>query len=147
MPQPLAYADTSFLIALYGNDDFTAAARTTVQTERPLILLCELNRLEFENALRLLRFRKLVTPRFVADAMSALQQDAAAGLLHPVSPDWPSVFEIAQQMSERRTVKGGHRAMDVLHVAAARAHPGTRFYSYDDRQRRLAQHEGLALNV
>jgi predicted nucleic acid-binding protein len=49
--------------------------------------------------------------------------------------------------SERRTVKGGHRTMDVLHVAAARAHPGARFYSYDDRQRRLAQHEGLALNV
>jgi len=144
---PLAYADTSFLIALYGNDEFTPAARNEVKSGGLPILLCELNRLEFDNALRLLRFRRLVAPRFVANASNALHKDALAGLLHTADLAWPQVFEKASQISERHTAKGGHRAMDILHVAAALMHSVEHFYSFDERQRQLAKQEGLKLNA
>lgn len=110
------------------------------------LFLCELNRLEFENALRLLRFRKLVAPRFVNEALAALHRDEEAGLLQASSCDWPAVFSLARQISARRTVGGGHRTMDLLHVAAALAHPLRQFFSFDARQRTVAAQEGLALN-
>lgn len=140
------YADTSFLIALYGNDQFTPAARTTVLIETSSLLLCELNRLEFENALHLLHFRKLVTPRFVNEALTALKRDEKSGLLRATSCDWPAVFARAEQISARRTSKSGQRTMDLLHVAVALTQPVEQFFSFDLRQRALAQQEGLRRN-
>lgn len=141
-----AYADTSFLISLYGNDSHTPAARETAVSSAAPLMLCDLNRLEFENALRLLRFRKLVASNFASAALVALRRDEQAGLLLAVACDWQTVFPLAQQVSARRTVRGGHRTMDLLHVAAALAQPVSRFFSFDKRQRKLAVQEGLAVN-
>lgn len=143
---PLVYPDTSFLLALYGSDDFTDAARATLSANGATLLLCDLNRLEFLNALRLLRFRKLATPRFVADAMRAFDLDAQTGLLRMVALAWPEAVEIAYRLSDLHTAKGGCRMADILHVAAAQAHHVEGFYSFDERQRRLARHAGFALN-
>lgn len=143
---PLAYADTSFLIALYGNDNHTRAARAVAVSSSSPLLLCELSRLEFENALRLLRFRKLVETRFVNAALAAARQDEQAGLLRAVACDWPAVFMQAQGISTRHTMKEGHRTMDILHVAAARTQLAKHFFSFDERQRKLAAQEGLSLN-
>lgn len=140
------YADTSFLISLYGNDGHTPAARATAVAAAAPLLLCELNRIEFENALRLLRFRKLVDPRFVGAVLAALRRDEQDGLLQAVACDWPAVFALAQQVSARRTLRAGHRTMDLLHVAAALAQTADRFFSFDERQRKLAAQEGLTLN-
>ena len=142
----VAYADTSFLISLYGQDRYTASSRAAVIAANAPLLLCELNRLEFENALRLLRFRKLVAPRFMNEALAALQRDEQAGLLQASSCDWSAVFTLARQISARRTARGGHRTMDLLHVAAALAHPVRQFFSFDARQRTVAGQEGLDLN-
>lgn len=144
--QPAAYADTSFLVSLYRQDEFSAVAKSALRFGGLPLLLCELNRFEFENALRLLHFRKLITPRVMADAFTAFEQDEQAGLLRPVAMDWPAAFSMAQQVSARRTSKGGHRAMDLLHVAAALTHGVEHFYSFDKRQRVLAKQEGLVLN-
>lgn len=142
----LIYADTSFLIALYGNDQFTPVARATMNRETSGILLSELNRLEFENALRLLQFRKLVAPRYVNDALAALKRDEKTGLLQATACDWPAVFVRADQISTRRTAKSGQRTVDILHVAIALTQETSRFFSFDLRQRALAQQEGLRLN-
>ena len=141
-----AYADTSFLVSLYGNDAFSPAARATVRKDGLPILLCDLNRLEFENAMRLMRFRKLVAARFVQKALAAFQTDTQAGLLQAAPIDWPLVFDRASRISARRTMRGGHRTMDILHVAIARIQQAKRFYSFDTRQRALARQEGMRLN-
>lgn len=140
------YPDTSFLISLYGNDGHTQEAQAAVVATAMPLLLSDLNRVEFENALRLLQFRKLTNPRFTTDALAALHQDEAAGLLRPTACDWPSVFVQAQRVSQHRTIKGGHRTMDLLHVAVALDQSASHFYSFDDRQRKLASQEGLVLN-
>jgi predicted nucleic acid-binding protein len=142
----LAYPDTSFLVSLYGDDDFTPAAHATLAASESALLLCDLNRLEFENAWRLLRFRKVATPRQASGVLRAFEQDTQAGLLQSVALPWPQVLEMAHQLSERHTIKGGSRAMDILHVAAARVHPAECFYSFDERQRTLAKQAGLTLN-
>jgi predicted nucleic acid-binding protein len=142
-----AYADTSFLISLYGNDAFTEAARAVVIADGLPILLCDLNRFEFVNALRLLRFRKLVPPRFVTSAEHAIRHDEQAGFLRATMLDWQAAFSSAEKLSARYTESGGNRAMGILHVSGALAHECERFYSFDERQRKLAQRAGLAVNA
>jgi predicted nucleic acid-binding protein len=46
-------------------------------------------------------------------------------------------------MSKRRTIAGGHRSVDILHVATA-LHLGARiFLTFDTNQRKLAAAEKL----
>lgn len=137
------YADTSFLISLYGADEHSPAARDIVRELGMRLLLTELQRFEFDNALRLLRFRKLYSARQGKAMADALQADEAAGFLAPVMVDWSEAFRRARGCSERHTGAGGHRAMDILHVAAALSLEAGIFLSFDTRQRELARVEGL----
>ncbi len=49
----------------------------------------------------------------------------------------------AQAHAAARTEVGGHRSYDIIHVAAAKLPGATDFWSFDERQRRLAQDEGM----
>jgi len=55
-------------------------------------------------------------------------------------------FERARQLSKLTTAKMGTRTADVLHVAAALELGATHLYSFDQRQRKLAQTARLKLN-
>jgi predicted nucleic acid-binding protein len=46
-------------------------------------------------------------------------------------------------LSDKYTVTAGHRAYDILQVAAALVVGATEFWSFDGKQRALAQAEGL----
>lgn len=140
------YADTSFLISLYGADEHSPRARQTVRELGMRLLLTQLQRFEFDNALRLLRFRKLYSARQVKAMAEALQADEVAGFLAPAALDWHEAIGRARGCSERHTVAGGYRAMDILHVAAALSLEAGLFLSFDLRQRELARSEGLGIH-
>jgi predicted nucleic acid-binding protein len=53
------------------------------------------------------------------------------------------VFQRAEDLSGRHTLKGGHRSFDVIHVATALTLEATQFLTFDERQRQLAMAEGL----
>ncbi len=142
----LIYPDTSFLIALYGADVFTQRAQAeTLALQAPLIV-SEISTLEYRNALRLLCFRKLITGRELAARLTAFQKDRQAGLLRHHETDWLKCWQLAAALSEKNTTKGGHRMVDLLHVAVAQSLGAKRFLSFDERQRELAQQQGLTLN-
>lgn len=139
------YADTSFLISLYGADEHSPAARETLRRLESVLLLTDLQRFEFENALRLLRFRKLYTPRQGAAMGEAFLADEVQGFFSAVTADWPLVLRQARDCSARFTASGGHRAMDILHVAVALGMEAELFLTFDTRQRALARSAGLKL--
>jgi predicted nucleic acid-binding protein len=56
------------------------------------------------------------------------------------------VFERARQLSRQTTPKLGTRAADLLHVAAALEFGATHFYSFNQRQRKLARAVRFKLN-
>ncbi len=78
-------------------------------------------------------------PQDIAEAaLGKLQTNMEAGMVVPVSADWPDVHRLAETLSKRHTITGGHRAFDVLHVATA-LHLGAReFLTFDANQRKLA---------
>jgi len=55
------------------------------------------------------------------------------------------VLDEAKRISSLRTLKGGHRAFDILHVASARMMNATQFLTFDGNQRQLAEAEGLVV--
>ena len=83
-------------------------------------------------------------PQAIAEAaLGKLQANMEAGAVVPVSADWPDVHRLAETLSKRHTMTGGHRSLDVLHVATA-LHLGARdFLTFDTNQRKLAAAEKL----
>jgi len=55
----------------------------------------------------------------------------------------PAAFDIAVELSQKYTVLFGTRALDVLHIAIALELQATQFWTFDDRQAKLAQAVGL----
>lgn len=55
----------------------------------------------------------------------------------------PEVWQMAVTISRRHTAKMGVRTLDVVHVATAVVLKPDAFFTFDDRQRKLAKAEGL----
>lgn len=137
----IAYADTGFLVSLYGQDDHSATATSLVKP-RPVFLLTPLGEAEFTNAIELQVFRKQWTRREARSVRAEFEQHVAAGVFR-AEPLESEVWEKALSLSRRYSAKLGTRTLDLLHVAAALAlHPDV-FFSFDERQRKLAKAERL----
>lgn len=137
----MGYADTSFLVSLYLADSHSAAA-ARVMDSKPTVFLTPLGELELTNALELGVFREEVEAWQAKLAQAAFRQDVASGI-YPVKPMPPTVYEDATRMARTRSPRLGTRTLDILHVASALALGARAFYTFDERQRKLARAEGL----
>jgi predicted nucleic acid-binding protein len=135
-------ADTSFLISFYGNDLLTDEARRQMRPFRQIAVHAVID-YEFANALRLLVFRGKLLPLERKRMMSDYEADKAAGVLLSKDVEQSCLFSEAERLSDKYTVTAGHRAYDILQVAAALVVGATEFWSFDGKQRALAQAEGL----
>jgi len=136
-------ADTSFLLSFYGSDVNTAAALRHVQQYHVPLIIHEVSSLEFENAVRLRKFRgKLSTPE-AALITSAFQADISAGRVVMVALPLAQLFQTASRLSALHTKDLGNRAYDILQVAAALVAGADELLSFDIRQRQLANAAGL----
>lgn len=137
----IAYADTGFLISLYGQDGHSVIAAALVKS-KPVFLLTQLCEAEFTNAIELRVFRKEWTRAEARSVYENFLQHQAAGVFRAelIGSD---VCEKALALSRRHTAKLGARTLDLLHVAAAIVLKPDVFYTFDERQRRLALAERL----
>ena len=137
------YADTSFLISLYGRDANSRPAQALAsELEVPLAfppLLCH----EARNAVRLALFRHEVSTEEADAILSVLADDVRTGVLVDTPLSWTDVFAEAEVLSATHTPGLGTRALDILHVAAARVVGARLFLTFDARQKALAKKAGL----
>jgi predicted nucleic acid-binding protein len=136
------YADTSFLASLYFPDIHSErAAQAAREAELPF-LLTSLGELELKNALHLRVFRKEASRSELRAALADFQKDVSDGVYFVKS--LPStVFDRANQISRKRTMRLGNRTLDILHVASALELRVRTFYSFDRQQLGLAKAVGL----
>ncbi len=139
----IAYADTGFLISLYGEDDNSAAA-TGLLKSRPVFILTPLTEAEFMNAVELRVFRKQWMGRQARAAREDFMQDQGAGVFQ-IEPLGSEIWKAALILSRRYTATFGIRTLDLLHVASVTVLKPEAFYSFDERQRKLAKAERLPL--
>ena len=139
----VAYADTSFLVSLYGQDANSAPAQAIASAFTMPLAYTPFLRHEARNAVRLAVFRKDITLEECQTVLAAIEADIQAGALVETPVAWAEVFAEAEALSAAHTAKVGTRASDVLHVAAAAALGAKTFYTFDTRQRALALKAGM----
>jgi predicted nucleic acid-binding protein len=141
-----SYADTGFLMSLYGRDANSARAVALAAKHRPFFFLTEFGELEFANAVERLLFSRragaLWTPGEAQAVRDRLQQHVNAGVfqLRAVPSD---AWQTAIRLSRQYTAKFGTRTLDVLHVAMAMSLQPEVFFTFDRRQWKLAKAVGL----
>lgn len=139
------YVDSSFVVPLYLLDVHSHEAhRRTLQ--KPILLLTPLNRAELAHSLYRHVFRSRIDDATAAAAWGAFEQDLLQGVW--VAVELPeSVWERSIDLARRHGPKLGVRTLDSLHVACALELKARRFWTFDERQARLAEVVGLETNV
>lgn len=145
----IAYPDTSFLCSVYRKQEHTPVALDFKATMTEPLYFTRLLEFEFVQAIRLQVWlhaqdrQKGYTAREADQMLADWETDVASGLNLLVSNDADAVLRLARSLSLQRTDAGGHRTLDILHVATA-VHLGAKeFLTFDQRQRKLARYAGL----
>jgi predicted nucleic acid-binding protein len=149
----IAFPDTSFLCAIYRRQDNSPQAAAHFKAMPEALHVSGLLLYEFRQSVRFqvrlhARDKAKGYPQADCDrALADLQTDLDTGALAVVTADWPDVHRLAETLSKRHTIAGGHRGLDVLHVATA-LHLGAReFLTFDTNQRKLAAAQKLKVKL
>jgi predicted nucleic acid-binding protein len=135
------YTDTSFIVSLYTRDKHSALALEMMKLN-PQVFFTPLNAAEFFHAIALQVFRG-EAPLNQADAVyDDLKRDRSAGIWTESSiPE--GAFEVCGTLARKYAPTIGVRTLDTLHVACALELKVERFWTFDERQAKLAKALGL----
>jgi hypothetical protein len=140
------YLDTSLVVSLYIIDANSKAAAKAVATCSEPPLLTTLCQVEVINAFSLQQFRGEITAARANFAVESFEDDLRSGVYRVLAlPEF--TFRQASLISRKHTPQLGIRSMDLLHVAAALEFGAEAFFSFDIRQRELAEAVGLKVNM
>jgi predicted nucleic acid-binding protein len=138
----IVYPDTSFLVPLYLADSHTSRAQQRM-AQRPVVLFTPFHRAELTHAIYQHVFRRQVSHDEAKIAVSNFERDCRDGIL-VVSSLPEGTFLTCIEIAQRQVATLGVRTLDSLHLAAALELKADRFWTFDERQARLAEAEGLA---
>jgi predicted nucleic acid-binding protein len=135
------YADTSFFVSLYLTDRHTTEVERRLRS-RPSLWMTPLHVAEWMDAIEQHVFRKSIS-RSEADRLLQRFQEHRAQNLWRESPLPDQAFEVCAQLVHRHAARLGVRTLDTLHVASALELKAEQFWTFDDRQAKLALAAGL----
>jgi len=135
------YADTSFFVSLYLPDRHTSEVERRLRS-RPLLCMTPLHVAESAHAIELHVFRKAIT-RGEADRALQRADDFRAQRLWKEAALPDQALSLCAQLAQRFAARLGVRTLDTLHVACALELKAERFWTFDERQAKLAVAVGL----
>lgn len=137
----IVYADSSFLVSTYINDSHSAAVNELWLTN-PRLVLTPLHRAEWAHAVAQHVFRHLISNADFGRLFREFEADRTAGIWTEVSfPD--HALELSADLARQHGTELGVRTLDSLHVACALELKADRFWTFDQRQAKLAKAQGL----
>jgi predicted nucleic acid-binding protein len=135
------YADSSVFVSLYINDQHSPQARKWF-TSRPSVWFTPLHRAEWMHAVEQHVFRGYMTAGEARKVYLHFELDSGKGLwLDTLLPE--SAFRVAVDLARKHVAHIGTRTLDSLHVASALELKAERFWTFDERQKKLAKAAGL----
>lgn len=138
------YADSSFIASLYTLEVHSPEARRRMES-RPRVLLTPLNQSEFAHAFFSQVFRSRIPVTLADRALRSFHNDCRLGVWTVV--DLPAaIWERSNDFARRYGPTLGVRTLDSLHVACALELGAEKFWTFDERQARLAAAVGLDTN-
>ncbi len=140
-----AYADTSFLLSLIGQDRNTPLAQARIGSlgHAPEMPWTVFGALEFNNAARALVFQQKLDSAGLTSIETRLRLCQRLGILRGETLSADPHYREAEMISAAHTTRLGTRTLDLLHVSAARVLKATSFLTFDLRQADLARVVGL----
>lgn len=142
----MIYLDTSAFIKLYLNEEGSAEVHGLVVAQQEPLPVWNLTELEFCNALRFKVFLGEMAPEAVERLISLYRDRKRHGQYFAPFLDPAALQALSLEMTERTPVIGC-RALDILHVSAARLCDAALFVTADRRQATLAEAEGRAVRL
>ena len=137
----MVYADTSFVVSLYATDAPSAEARRRMVAP-PLVWFTPFHRAECAQAIALHVFHGKISSAGAQELNRHLKEDRAAGLW--VEVEMPEgVFDVCADLARRYAPRLGVRTLDSLHIACALQLKAEQFWTFDERQAKLAKAVGL----
>ena len=137
----IVYVDSSFLVAAYIRDAHSAEVLRRLSA-KPKIGLTPFNRSELANAIYRQAFLRRLALTDAQSAWNNFGGDLRAGIWE--YGDFPGQsWETCASLAQRHGPSLGVRTLDSLHVACALELKAERFWTFDDRQARLAEAVGL----
>jgi predicted nucleic acid-binding protein len=134
------YADTSFLVSLYLDDQHSPKARGRILTSS--VWLTPFHLAEWAHAISQHVFHGEISPSESVRITRQIENDRSAHVWVEVElPE--NVFEICADLTRRYGPKLGVRTLDSLHVACALELKAEQFWTFDERQLKLAKAVGL----
>lgn len=137
------YCDTSFLLALYLDCQFTAVAVDIIKRVDTPLALNALQKLEITNGIMRSAFTKTISPEQACHVRLRFDKDIESGFYQLDPGPTPSVFEIANKLSIKHALTMGNHSLGILHVSCALLGKARHFLTFDARQQQLAKAEGL----
>ena len=138
------YADTSFFMSLYLRDGHTPDALRRMKGQ-PQVWLTPFHKIEIAHGIAQKVFRRELSSSTADQILQELTEDCAAGLW--IMADLPPLaFETGIALARTHVVKVGTRTLDTLHVASALELNSEQFWTFDDRQAKLAKAVGLKVS-
>jgi predicted nucleic acid-binding protein len=142
----MIYLDTSAFVKLYLREEGSAEVHGLVVAQEEPLPVWHFLELEFLNTLRFKVFLEEMRPDDVERTVSLYLDRKRNGQYFAPHLDPVALQELSVQMTVR-TSSIGCRALDILHVAAARLCDATVFVTADKRQAALAETEGRAVKL
>ena len=136
------YPDTSFIVSLYLSDRQSARAELLSQSN-PEFCVTPLQIAEWTHAVEQHVFRKAISEEKAQRLHNSFASDCTSWVQMSV-PE--RAFDRCAALARRYTAQFGARTLDTLHVATALELNIGFFWTFDERQMKLAQAVGLTTN-
>jgi predicted nucleic acid-binding protein len=141
-----AYADSSFIVALYLQQQSSAKAIAILERYGQALPCTPWHRLEVRNAIRLAVFQKVIDAAQAKTQLKQLDTDLKEEAMLAHTPiDWTDVLREAEKLGAAHSETIGCRSADLFHVAAASEAGCDTFLTLDERQAAMAKAAGLAV--
>ena len=140
----IVYADTSFLTSVYLPDAHSIEADRRLAAS-PRLPITPFSRAEFANAIYRQVFLGHISEVDASRAWGDFASDCRRGVLQTAA--FPEAgWNVAVDLARRFVPALGVRTLDSLHVACALALKADKFWTFDERQAKLAEAIGLETN-
>ena len=141
-----AYADSSFIVALYLQQQRSPQAVTTLERYGQALPFTPWHRLEVRNAFRLAVSQCAIDLLQCKTQLKQLEANLKDHtLLAHQAIDWIDVLRVAEKLGAAHTHDIGCRSADLFHVAAAKQTGCDTFLTFDEKQAALASTARLAV--
>jgi predicted nucleic acid-binding protein len=138
------YADSSFIVSIYVQSTHSAEVDTLLR-QQPLIHVTPFILAEWAHALAGQVFRGQMTGIEAQRIDKEFEKNRTSGLWL-TTPMPERAFELCAELARRNGSTLGLCMLDSLHVACALELKAGIFWTFDDRQAKLAKAEGLKTN-